>query len=344
MVRTEQQPGRRPAPGANDRTPVMDVRQLRAFVTLVDAGSMTAAAQVLGVAQSTVSEGLLALERALGTRVVVRQRGAAGASLTSAGAALLPYARNVLASLEEAQIAVAAVDRDARASIEIIANESVSTYLLPSVLGQVRPRWPNARFAVTTGMCPAITDGLSSGRYHVGLMLQTDACPPADAGGGSAVDMASGSAVPLSDVPLVLFCRADHPLARRMTRTDLPRDRLVSYTVFVSDARGYFFDCLHDYFRPEGIPGPRMEPTGSVEAVKLSVANDRIALGVLPAYALVEEVRAGRLSTLPVRPAPPTVRLEAMLYCSRPSAHPAVTELLNVLRTVLGDGSMAPNP
>src|SRR5262249_20075543 len=117
MVRTEQQPGRRSAPGANDRTPVMDVRQLRAFVTLVDVGSMTAAAQALGVAQSTVSEGLLALERVLGTRVMVRQRGAAGARLTPAGAALLPYARNVLTGLEEAQIAVAAVDRDARGSI-----------------------------------------------------------------------------------------------------------------------------------------------------------------------------------------------------------------------------------
>jgi DNA-binding transcriptional LysR family regulator len=344
MDRTEQQPRRRPAPGANDRTPAMEVRQLRTFVTLVDAGSMTAAAQSLGVAQSTVSEGLLALERALGTRVVVRQRGAAGARLTPAGAALLPHARHVLASLTEAQIAVAAVAHDARASIEIIANESVSTYLLPGMLGQVRPRWPNTRFAVTTGMCPAITDGLASGRYDVGLMLQTDVCPPADAADVSAADMSSGGAVHLSDVPLILFCRTEHPLASRTTRIDLTREQLLPYTVFVSDARGYFFDCLHDYFRPEGVPGPRMEPTGSVEAVKLSVANDRLALGVLPAYALVEEVQAGRVSALPVRPALPTVRLEAMLYGSRPSIHPALAELLDLLRIKRGNGSLSSSP
>src|SRR5919202_1786887 len=53
----------------------LDVRQLRAFVALVDCGSVSAAAESLGLAQSTVSESLATLERALGTTVAVRRRG-----------------------------------------------------------------------------------------------------------------------------------------------------------------------------------------------------------------------------------------------------------------------------
>jgi DNA-binding transcriptional LysR family regulator len=334
----EEQPRRRSTSARRGGTPALEVRHLRVFVTLIDRGSMTAAAQVLGVAQSTVSEALFALERALGTRVVVRQRGVPGVELTPAGAALLPYARSVLVALEDAQVAVAAVDRDAPARIEIIANESVSIYLLPRVLGQVRQRWSNTLFAVTTGMCPTITQGLASGRYDLALMLQ---CPQASVAGEPRAAVTASGSLHLSDVPLVLFCRPEHPLAPRTTGGELPRDRLAPYTVFVSDARGYFFDFLRDYFRPEGVPGPRLEPAGSVEAVKHSVASDRLALGVLPAYALAEEVRAGGVRVLPVHPALPTVPLEAKLYRSRPPIHPAVADLLAALRTTLGDGSMA---
>jgi DNA-binding transcriptional LysR family regulator len=99
-------------------------------------------------------------------------RGGHGIALTAAGETLLPYARKVLESLEDAHVAVAAVDHDVRTRVEVIANESVSTYLLPAALSEVRKQWPKLRFAVTVGMCPSITEGLSTARYDVGLMLQ----------------------------------------------------------------------------------------------------------------------------------------------------------------------------
>ena len=320
----------------------LELRQLRAFVVLVDSGSMSAAARLLGVAQSTVSEVVAALERALATRVVVRRRGAHGVALTPAGEALLPYARSVLASLEDAQHAVAAVDQRVRASIEVIANESISTYVLPRALGEVRRAWPNMRFAVTVGMCPRITTGLSTGRYDIGLMLQTPRCPPAIIiPGASGGEVDEAGALPahevLSEVQLVLFVGSDHPLTARERGAAVARDRLAPYTLFVSDARGYFFDLVRDFFRSDGVPGPRLEPTGSVEAVKHSVLTEPLGLGVLPRYALGAELRAGRLRTLPVRPELPPMRLEAMLYHKRPSAHPAVTALLDAVRASVAE-------
>jgi DNA-binding transcriptional LysR family regulator len=47
-----------------------EVRQLRALLAVVDAGTFTGAADALGVSQASVSRTVAALERALGTRVL----------------------------------------------------------------------------------------------------------------------------------------------------------------------------------------------------------------------------------------------------------------------------------
>src|SRR5262249_3861144 len=73
----------------------VELRQLRVFVTVVEAGGQTRAARILGLSQSTVSETLVSLERTLGTELF--RKGARGVALTRSGEALLPYARRVLA-------------------------------------------------------------------------------------------------------------------------------------------------------------------------------------------------------------------------------------------------------
>jgi DNA-binding transcriptional LysR family regulator len=76
----------------------MDVRLLEYFVTVADERSLTRAAARLFVAQSTVSAGLQSLERDLGVRLL--ERSTKAVSLSSAGDALLPIARDVLDGVE----------------------------------------------------------------------------------------------------------------------------------------------------------------------------------------------------------------------------------------------------
>ena len=297
----------------------LEIRHLRALVALVDSGSMTAAAQSLGMAQSTVSEAMSALDRTLGTPAVARRRGTRGSDLTAAGRALLPYARRVLAALEDAQTAVAAVTREARATVDIVANESVSTYLLPETLAVLRQRWPGTRFSVTVATCQAVRDGLAQGRYDIGFLLA------AAAGEGG---------LPLADVRLVLFCGAEHPLAPP-GNGPVPRARLAPFRIFMSDSSGDFHALLHGFFHADGLPGPRLEASGTIDAVKRSVLADRLALGVLPDYAVTEELRNGRMRALPVRPSLPPLRLAAHLCGVRPTG-PAAADLVEVLRAVVG--------
>jgi DNA-binding transcriptional LysR family regulator len=71
-----------------------EVRQLRALLAVVDAGTFTGAADVLGVTQASVSRTVAALERALGARVL--QRTTRETSLTPVGAQVVGHARRVL--------------------------------------------------------------------------------------------------------------------------------------------------------------------------------------------------------------------------------------------------------
>jgi DNA-binding transcriptional LysR family regulator len=74
-----------------------------------------------------------------------------------------------------------------------------------------------------------------------------------------------------------------------------------------------------------------------VEGVKRGVLADDLGLGVLPHYAIADEVRAARFATLRIRPDLPRMRLAAMSYRTRPPVHPAVAALLDAVRHNVGN-------
>ena len=81
-----------------------DPQRLRAFALVLDLGSISAAASVLGYTQSAVSQQLAALEREVGTPLVDRSQRPLRS--TRAGALLLPHVERVLAALGGAEAAV----------------------------------------------------------------------------------------------------------------------------------------------------------------------------------------------------------------------------------------------
>ena len=306
----------------------IEIRQLRAFVTLVELGRVTYAARALGLAQSTVSEALAALERRLGAPVVLRRRGSADAAgLTSAGRALLPHARTVLAAVEEAHLAVARTIGRARAHVVVVASESVSTYLLPAVLVQLRTKWPDTKFTVCVARAMDIRDRVTRGKCDVGLLLErAEGCSKETQ--NSPARAPTGSRTVLDDVRLTVFARASHPLQGRPVR----RESMAPHPLYVSEAAFDFREFVHRYMSKRSTVRLRVESAGSVEGVKKAVLSEAGALGLLPAFAVAEEIRQGALVTLDLRPAPPQMRLQALLLKPK-HAHPALDELFEMIRS-----------
>src|SRR5450756_423525 len=94
---TRRRMARRPIRGSSR----MNITQLRAFVTVVEAGSFSEAARQMGLSQPAVTMQIQGLETDLG--VTLMERRYRKVDLTEAGRSLLPYARRVLAELDSAR-------------------------------------------------------------------------------------------------------------------------------------------------------------------------------------------------------------------------------------------------
>ncbi|MET9763223.1 LysR family transcriptional regulator [Streptomyces sp. NPDC006372] len=93
----------------------MDLKAVRAFVAIADAGQFQKAAVDLSLTQQAVSKRIAALEKDLGVRLLVRTP--RGADLTIDGQALLPHARSLLQAEERALAAVRPGDRALRVDV-----------------------------------------------------------------------------------------------------------------------------------------------------------------------------------------------------------------------------------
>jgi DNA-binding transcriptional LysR family regulator len=313
-----------------------DLRQLRAFVATVELGNVTAAAKSLRLAQSTVSEALASLERALGTILLRHTRGTHSVTLTAAGRTLEVHARKVLAAVDETYTALAQTSTSARGTVNIIANESISTYLLSRALAPLRQTWRNTRFTVTVGTCEEVRLGVSALSFDVGLLLETVAKP-------SPVEMAtrdqSHALTRLAldaAVDLVIFTTPAHPLLKAQHRVALTKSALDGYPVFISDAAGDFHLLLDQYFRNERLPGPRLESTGSIEGVKAAVVSDPHGIGVLPHYAVSDELRTSYFCALHTKPSPPQMQVVGLL-AEPHQGHPSTPELIGSIERLLAD-------
>lgn len=116
-----------------------DVQRLRAFVLVLDLGSVSAAAYVLGYTQSAVSQQLAALEREAGTPLVDRAQRPLRA--TAAGALLRPHAERVLAAVGGAEAAVQEV-RAGTPRLRLAAFPSALSSFVPAAVRDLRRAHP----------------------------------------------------------------------------------------------------------------------------------------------------------------------------------------------------------
>jgi len=79
-------------------------RRLQTFLTVAQAGSVSRAARVLYVSQSTVTARIQELERELGCALFVRE--ARGVKLTEAGRVFLRHAQRILQNMAEGRAAL----------------------------------------------------------------------------------------------------------------------------------------------------------------------------------------------------------------------------------------------
>jgi LysR family transcriptional regulator, nitrogen assimilation regulatory protein len=153
----------------------IDIRELRYFVQVARAGSVSRASAVLNVAQSALSRQLMKLEEELGVVLLVRH--GRGVRLTRAGTTLLEHAHAVLLQID--QIAGVMRTPDPRFAGHVVLGVPPAAGLLiaPSVVVELRERWPQASLQVREGVSSSLEEWLLDRRLDVAVLYNP---PPLD--------------------------------------------------------------------------------------------------------------------------------------------------------------------
>lgn len=156
----------------------MDSRQLAYFRQIVDSGSMSAAARVLGIAQPSLSQQTRNLETHLGTELLSRT--ARGVVPTEAGQVLYDHSCRIGGLIAEAEDAVRAIGAEPSGRVEFGMPASVSMALSIPLAETVRVEMPQVRFCATEAMSGHIRELVTSGEIDLALLYDQDGigdCP-----------------------------------------------------------------------------------------------------------------------------------------------------------------------
>lgn len=296
----------------------IEIRHCRALIAVADRGGVGAAARALGLAQSTVSETLLSLERVIGAPVTLRRPGME-AGLAPAAEALLPLARRLVA---DAEAALAAVSGAGRTVVRLGAVESVASYLLPAVLAAFRARSPDVEVQVANGVCDDLRLRLGHGELDAALLLQAAGEP------GARRVVAGGDIRRLTEMGLSLVAAPGDPLVG----AEAPLAALAARGLLLPDPEGTLHQALRRWFGPSQ-SAAAFESAGSLDGLKRGVLA-RGAVGVLPGYAVAEDIAAGRLVEL--TPATPLPRVVLEIAVRTGATFPALANLLAEITAALG--------
>lgn len=200
--------------------PGMDPRRLLIFRTVVRNGSIGAGARELGWTQPAVSQHLAALEKEVGTTLLLRS--SAGVTPTEAGARLAQHAEAIAAQLEAATEELADLTALRRGTVRFGTFPSAAAVLLPPVLSRLRETAPDLDVTFEEIEPPDAIAKLREGELDLALVFRYP-CSDVDAEGTLEWS-------PLLEDRVMAVLPQDHPRAEDpgLTLADLAEETWVA--------------------------------------------------------------------------------------------------------------------
>jgi LysR family hca operon transcriptional activator len=267
----------------------MELRHLRYFVAVAEAGSLTVAARKLHTSQPSLSRQIRDLEQEVGAQLLTRR--ARGIELTPAGRAFLEHARSALSQVEAATEAARRVARPAKPCFSMGFLTGHELTWMPQALRILREELPNIDVMISSQYSPALADGLSRGKIDAAVLRREQ----------GASDLAFRLLV---KEPLMVILPSDHELAA--LKAISPRDLVGEPFVIVSNTAPVLRSVIDNYLRRSGI---KITPAHEADHVTMGmslIASTR-GVGLLPAYAL--NFLPSSITSRPLKGDTPTVEL-----------------------------------
>lgn len=153
----------------------MDLKQLRAFLTVAETGNVTRAAELLHLVQPAVSRQLRLLEEDVGAELFERERH--GMVLTDAGRALQGYARRAMLELDRARAELGASADGIGGLVTLGLLPSTSELVSSPLASAVAAQYPGIRLRIAQGYAGTLRQWLASGEIDVALLYGVEREP-----------------------------------------------------------------------------------------------------------------------------------------------------------------------
>lgn len=255
----------------------MDLRSIKYFVQIAELGSITRAAEHLGIAQPALSRHVRGIEEELGTQLLVRLP--RGVRLTGAGRQFLDHCRRIMRELDRARDELRTGTEVPSGKVILGLSPTVGPLLLPAVVERARRQCPQITLKVIEWFSTQLYDALLTGRVDVGVLTNA---PPSRA----------LKLTPLFSEPIVVLS----PPQPRGTRRFYTLPELSKTAIVTSEAIRHIVEEQISRY------GWRLNVEAEIDAIegirRLLLRGNGIA--VLPVSAFHEDIRAGRIAAFPI--------------------------------------------
>ena len=143
----------------------MEAKEWQTFVTVVEEGNITKAAEKLFLSQPALSYRLKQVEDILGRPLLIRTND--GIALTAEGELYYDYCRRMIRSREELRQNIGKVTGKIQGTLKIAASINFADYELPHLLNNFTKQYPNIRIEVKTGYSSHVNKMFNSGEVMI---------------------------------------------------------------------------------------------------------------------------------------------------------------------------------
>ncbi|MDI6521610.1 LysR substrate-binding domain-containing protein [Streptomyces coelicoflavus] len=294
---------------------MFDSRHIRTFHVVVNAGTYSKAASLLGYTQPAVTQQMKALERSVGSPLFVRV--GRRMRLTEAGETLARHAEAILESLDLAEERVTAITRLRSGTVRVYGFPSANATLVPEALAHLSAEHPGIRVSLLDDEPPDSLGRLGRGECDVTLAFTYP--------GASDELPEDVVAVPLMEDQLTVLMPVAHPRARRRSvcLADFSGERWIAGC---ARCRTHFLHaCAELGFAPD------IAYTTDDGLVVQSLVAQGLGLALVPSLVL-PFLRLDRVAGRALRPA---VHRRISAYVLRGHLRvPATVRVVEALRTV----------
>ena len=175
-----------------------DLTDLKLFVTVVEAGSITAGAERVHLAVAAASTRIRNMELELGTPLLNRER--QGVQPTPAGRTLVHHARQMLQQAERMRAELGEYADGLKGHVRLLSNTNALTEFLPEPLSEFLTSHPQVNIDLEERLSDEIVAAIADGKADIGIVAGTE-------------DVTGLEVFPFRVDRFVLVTSPNHPLA-----------------------------------------------------------------------------------------------------------------------------------